>query len=174
MRWIDPKSGSVMPVTQVCRVCRKEKAVAEFPWRKAAHDRKEGPLSRCYECDRDYRRSLKSRLFKSEFLPWTIYTPPVLAELRSHIEAGLTAEQIADKMGMAISSIRNARCNHCLPKFRRVPRESKEAKLIPSIAAMVRNGANYSQAGHALGKSKNAISGIVFRNRVAFNLAMSS
>lgn len=172
MRWFDPKSGAVVPATQICRACKQAKQISEFPWRKAAHDRKEGPLSRCYECDRDYRRELKARKPRREFLPWMIYTPPVLAELRSHIEAGLTIEEIAEKMSLSVKSLANARSNHSLPPFFRKPRVRSESDLVPTIARMATQGASYAKIGRKIGKSRNAVSGIVFRNRQAFNLAV--
>lgn len=174
MRWIDPLSGAVKQQSKTCRCCKKAKPVEQFPWRKATTDRPyEGPDSRCYECRRLYQAKLRARHPK-RVNPNIIYTPAVLADLLACIEAGLTPEETAAKMGLSISSVKNARGNHGLPKFRRPPRLSPERALVPKIARLTLSGASYRQIGARIGRSRNAVSGIIFRNRRQFNLELQA
>ena len=174
MRWIDPMSGAVKQQEKTCRCCKKAKPVEQFPWRKATTDRPyEGPDSRCYECRRLYQAKLRARHPK-RVNPNIIYTPAVLAELRTCIEAGMTLEETAAKMGLPISSVKNARSNHGLPRFRRPPPRNSGLPLIPQIARLVRGGLHYSEVGARIGKSKDAVCGIIHRNRRQFNLELQA
>lgn len=64
---------------------------------------------------------------------------------------------------------------HCAaqPKAQ-VPRpESQGRKVLPIIAKIVRHGGSYAVAGKAIGKSRHAVSGIVYRNRRAFEAELA-
>lgn len=174
MRWIDPLSGAVKQQEKVCCRCKRTKSIEAFPWRKANERRPyEGPAALCYACERLRRAAIRAKRPK-RVNPNIIYTPAVLAELRACIEAGMTAEETAAKMGLSVSSVKNARGNHGLPKFRKIPRISPERALVPTIARLTLSGASYRQIGARIGKSRNSVSGIIFRHRQQFNLELQA
>lgn len=174
MRWIDPLSGAVKQQEKTCRCCKSPKPIEQFPWRKATTDRPyEGPDSRCYECRRLYQAKLRAKRPK-RVNPNIIYTPAVLADLLACIEAGLTPEETAAKMGLSINSVKNARGNHGLPRFKRYPRPSADLRFIPTIARFSFAGESRAEIGKRIGKTKDAVCGIIFRNRQQFNLELQA
>lgn len=176
MRWIDPKSGAVIIQEKLCPRCKQSKPIAEFPWRKATRQRPyDGPAARCYACERLRGASRRERLRRpARINPNIIFTPCVLAELRACIDGGLSPVEAAEKMGLSVSSVVNARANHGLPRFRRKPSRNSGLQLIPRIARLARAGLEYREIGACIGKSKDAVCGIIHRNRQRFNLELQA
>lgn len=160
MKYIDPKPECV----RLCRPCGTVKPINDFPWIK----KREAPSHQCFDCKNakarkyaELRRGNAPRLHPT-------YSESEIEALRACIDAGLSPKGAAQKVGRSVHSVKSARSNYHLPKFKPQPRESDGLQFIPAIARAVRAGGSYRSAGRRIGKSRNAVSGIVFRHRQAF------
>lgn len=152
-----------------CHACRREKSVSQFPWKKS----RQQYCSPCIECGNANRRKASAakrlKLYGSSD-PRPLFPPVDIEMLRACIDAGMTSNEAAKKMGRNRQALTKARINNYLPPFRKPSRAVKrrpqwsDDRLL-TVAQFRVAGRSMAQAGKALRVSRNAISGAIHRNR---------
>ena len=167
---------------RICICCGLTKSVEKYEWRKSKSHRKAGErrgrLKRaegyyraiCGECINAERRAKAHTSGRKARLLLLLWSPERIAELHTHLLAGLTAAETAIRMGRSVAAIHSARHSH-LPgtqPFARGPLPPRPKSMhLDAVRELLEMGCySYRDIGIIRGISRNTVSGLVFRYKL--------
>jgi len=167
---------------RICKCCGLTKSVEKFAWRKSISHRKAGErrgrLKRaegwyrnvCGDCVSAERRWRYRCLEKFKANPSLRWSPERIAELRTHLLAGLTAAETAIRMGRSVAAIHSARYSY-LPgtqPFTRGPLPPRPKSIhLDAVRELLEMGCySYQDIGIIRGISRDTVAGLVFRHKL--------